>query len=345
MTTARRRKASNRSVAIRRVKSRKSQNAKRLKTFRRKTRNVVMRGGANGIKLYYEPAISPPRCIIIKEGVRGRRDPLYLFFAMDITPNEINDYVRSAMGLEKSATFEPQFIAKPNENTKLKLDDLFVNLSGMLEYSIESGYLQRTNEQKYKRLNTSKNHKIASPPKITKWEQVLDNLKQKGHEFIEYKPFSQIYNGISSDVAEEGYYSAMFGQKSDEKDRIRVQNDNCDKRIGTVNINIKGNIDKAKEKLYRWSTLIKDAVLDLPGETKDDFIVRMNGHMNGFDEFKSSNSNYNSTINDLRSSVETLKVSVDYNRLPDECKRRFDELYNISMYKTIEEIYDEVVRT
>lgn len=344
MTTARRRKASNRSVAIRRVKSRKSQNAKRLKTFRRKTRNVVMRGGANDIKLYYEPAISPPRCIIIKEGVRGRRDPLYLFFAMDITPNEINDYVRSAMGLE-SATFEPQFIEKPNENTDLKLNDLFVKLgsmSDMFSYSsINSGYLQRTKEKENEKPVASNTHKVSSLPKITKWEQILDNLKQKDHEFIEYKPFSENYTHISRYVAENGYSWVMSKQGWVKEANIRAQEYKCDKQIGPVNINMKNSINAAIERLHNLPVIIKEAAVRSVRENTDreTFITQINNHIKNTNQ----NFNYDTTIREITGLFESLKTHVNYDTLPDVCKRRFDERYDKSEYRTIEELYDDAV--
>ena len=131
MTTTRRRKAPIRSVAIRRVKP----NAKRKerKTQKRKSRNKVMRGGAGDILLYYEPGVNPPKCVIIKEKLTGRRDNLYLFFVANITLDEVKSYVCKAMGLdEKIVQFEPGFEQKKNDDReskgtlKYKSNDLFI---------------------------------------------------------------------------------------------------------------------------------------------------------------------------------------------------------------------------
>jgi hypothetical protein len=106
-----------RSVAKRRVKSRKSQNAKRLKTQKRKSR--IMKGGGGDAKVYiitknvsqenpvptdeYQnvnfPLLQLPMCYIIRESVTIR-DPIYLLFKDNCTIDEIKEIVRIVLGLD-----------------------------------------------------------------------------------------------------------------------------------------------------------------------------------------------------------------------------------------------------
>lgn len=108
-----------RSVAKRRVKSRKSQNAKRLKTQKRKSRN--MKGGGGGVKVYmitkekssanpvpereYQhenfPLLRLPMCYIIRESVMFGKDTIYLLFKDNCSIDEIKEILRVVLGLNR----------------------------------------------------------------------------------------------------------------------------------------------------------------------------------------------------------------------------------------------------
>lgn len=74
-----------------------SKNAKRkLKTYRRKQRKIVMRGGAGGHMLILKRRIENANnmkihCIIVRETKSGEKDTLYLFWPSNVTKDEVTN--------------------------------------------------------------------------------------------------------------------------------------------------------------------------------------------------------------------------------------------------------------
>ena len=137
MPTTRRRKIA-RSLAIRRVK----QNAKRKerKTQKRKSRNIVMKGGVHkDLKLYViQKKLEKPKCIIVRQ-TSLPRDTIYLFFDAHLDQAEIKEFVCAAMGLDVGAVITPELPFTSSEGEAI--NDLFIKLSGNLSYSLSSGKL------------------------------------------------------------------------------------------------------------------------------------------------------------------------------------------------------------
>ncbi len=340
MTRTRGRKAS-RSVGRHRVKP----NAKRKerKTQKRKSRNKVMRGGAeDDILLFYEPNVNPLKCVIIKERLTGRRDNLYLFFAADITLDEVKSYVCKAMGLDKEKVqFEPEFVTQKDDEKystgepRNKLNNLFIKLSGLLSYStIRSGYLKRDDKSIYKALVTSNEHIITSGltpgSKINSWDVVVKNLGfEKGH--VEY---DKIYNDVSSRVAEDGYYTANNIHISAQKEATRAAYRDC---VNKIHPNIRENVFDVKKRLANWPDIIKEAV---PRMKKGGF-TRKDAETAISDSLKANNTyslpeKYDMDVNELRTGyTDTIDV------FPD-CKEALKSYFGLTNIKTIKEMFDEV---
>jgi len=339
MTTTRRCKAPTRSVARRRAKPRKSQLAKRTHK-RRKSRNIVMRGGADDVSLYGDGSIDQPtKCIIIKKKKVGFRDDLYLFFVKDITLEEITKFVRDAMGLDDSVSFTPEFVLRTASDPTHKLNDLFIKLSGAMSYSnISSGYLQREKTSADKAVDTSTNHKITSQssPKITNWKDVLKKLG-----FIEY--FFR-YIKLTNSTAEEGYSSITFDKKDIQQRQQSSRETQCRMKItDVIGINRSKNIREMKKKIGKWPEFIqkmalaKKSVIGINGKpiTKEENSKAIQKHL---DEFQPD---YDSNVRELRKSIGNIQeYDPDYKALSDECKSLFESEY--SEYNTIDEIVSKV---
>jgi hypothetical protein len=348
MTTRRRKIV--RSVARRRVKPRKSQNAKR--THKRKSRNIVMRGGAHGdISLYSLPKISKPECIILKKVRIGFRDDLYLFFHKDITSDKILTIVRLAMGLDDSFTSE--FVPKYTDNTNYdELNDLFIKLSGIMSYStIESGYLHRDKNSKYNEVVTLKKHKItlqSSAPEIKKWDVVISKLG-----FSENKSFQDTgYSDetvISRYLAEGGY---GFIKSSIDRQVQQVQSD-CKTKInktGVIHIHYKENIRDAEKKIGKWPGVIERLAKINKSITKDDGLPitkeenskEIRNHLDSLKNAREQYSayDYDSNVYELRKILNAIKDSEQYQALSQECKDLYETEY--PKYKTIDEIVSQV---
>lgn len=179
MPTTHRRKIA-RSVAIRRVKP----NAKRKerKTQKRKSRNKVMKGGVHEkLKVYViQQNLGTPKCIIVRQTKPLSKDTIYLFFESKLDLAEITEFVCAAMGVvDSTAPIEPALTIIKNRSEPL--NDLFIKLSGIRNYSIESGLL-------------SKSLKISEGPFTThtipnaKMEKldVIEQLKEKSKTKQDY---------------------------------------------------------------------------------------------------------------------------------------------------------------
>jgi hypothetical protein len=188
MPTTRRRKIQRRSVAIRRVKP----NAKR-KTYRRKSRNIVMKGGVHeSLRVYViQKKLGKPKCFIIKKARRGFRDDLYLFFDAHLDQAEINEFACAAMGLESTAHIEPALaIEKYREGEAF--NNLFIRLRGFKSYSMESGLL--SNSKTISEGSFTK-HTISGTGTMEKWEDVIKKLEEKSNskEGYTFTPFDKKY--------------------------------------------------------------------------------------------------------------------------------------------------------
>lgn len=337
MTTARRRKVPIRSVGIRRVKSRKSQNAKRFKTFRRKSRNIVMRGGGNNLSLYYESNILPSKCFIIKKEALGR-DDLYLFFAADISLEDIQEYVCNAIGLDTTTvTFEPEFNPQKPTNTSFKLNNLFVKLSGWTSYStIESGYLTRVDnindKEQHKNVVISTKHKTimnaaSSAPEIKKWQEVFKNLKTHGHVFLFFKDKEL---GLSSYVAEDECSYIEYRKREAEKNK-------CSSIIRNMNTNIKNNMYELQRKIGRWPERIE--INAKPGNKsipKEEIVKYIREYLRGFNY-----DNYDDDVRELKNLFDFIKQMPEYQDSSPFCKEWVETELGFKQYKTIEEIVDQ----
>ena len=333
MTTTRRRKAPTRSVAIRRVKP--IAKRKERKTQKRKSRNKVMRGGAGDILLYYKPGVNPPNCIIIKEKLTGRKDNLYLFFAANITSDQVTDYVCKAMGLADSVKFKPEFEPQKNDDMdsngrrKYGLNNLFVRLRGVFSYTtIESGYLQRGDNTRYNVLVTSKEHKITpeltSASEIKSWEVVVRDKLQ----FQQYKDFQ--YVELTSHVAEQGYFLIGYEFRPAQE----TAEDACRKQMS----NILGRhridaIKEAKQRIGNWPDNIKKSVAMMFNQKMSK--KEAEGYINTY-LTANYNSDYDSDVRKLRNYYDELT-----SKLSPECEEELKSHLGLDKFKTIQEMVDE----
>jgi len=331
--TTRRRKAPTRSVAIRRVKS--IAKPKKRKTQKRKSQNIVMRGGASKLLLYYNPSVKPPKCFIIKEEKRVGKDNLYLFFDAEITSDEIKKYLCSAMGLDTAVTFDPEF--KPQKNDQYKSNDLFIKLSGMISYStIESGYLQRDKSVENKALVTTTKHKITlgltSASEIKSWEVVVNNLT-----FEEYTD-SFNYGEVTSSVAESGYNNIVDKFKKDEeKKQSKVIADCKEKREVSM---INGElivIYKMIKTISDWSSIIKKELQTMRGSNIDKETA-----INSIESLLRDNEiDYDLYVGKLKEKYDVIKRRIIINGITKECDKELKSYLRLTGLKTIKEMVNE----
>jgi len=138
MTRTHRRKIA-RSVAIRRVKP--NTKRKERKTQKRKSRNIVMKGGVHKNLKVYVILQNPgtPKCIIVREtSTLTGKDTIYLFFDSHMNSDEIKEFVYAAMGLKTGAV---DLRLPSNENGNL-IVKLCVNISW--KYYLSIGYVKNS---------------------------------------------------------------------------------------------------------------------------------------------------------------------------------------------------------
>jgi hypothetical protein len=309
-----------------------------------------MRGGADGdiLSVHANKTISEPnKCIIIKKKRLGFRDDLYLFFRKDMTLDDIQKFVRDAMGLADDVSFTPKFVPRTTDDTKYKLNDLFIKLSGTISYStIESGYLQRDKQSKYKEVVTSTKHKImlqsSAAPEIKKWEDVMSKL---GFEVYNYM-FDWLE--VTSHTAEDGYYITTHYQKSKQEAQKSKSDSDC--RISTnnsINMNVRGNIMNVKKKIDNWLPTIEQITSEnktYHHMTKEANSTATKQHLDTFKgatgDYKTSAEKYDSDVRDLRTQLSTIKNDSDYKALPQQCKELYESQF--TKYRTIDEIVGDL---
>jgi len=194
MTTKRRKIV--RSVAIRRIKPRKSQIAKRLKlkTQKRKSRNTIMRGGSNKITVYViEKQLERPKCFIIRQE-QTTLDTIYLFFDAYIEDAEITEFVSAATGLTlDDINLQQQYSSSKQEKEKEKEKEkengfkiLFVKLSGFIKYSLSTGLLllssiplPNRNKETMTHISTIDTKSVTKTPiNMKNGQQIIDSLQR-----------------------------------------------------------------------------------------------------------------------------------------------------------------------
>lgn len=197
------------SVASRRVKPRKSKNAKRpkSKTFKRTSRNIVMNGGGihKNLKVYVIQNPDRPKCVIIRQS-SSPKDKIYLFFHSQMEPSEIKEFVYAAMGfdasgvgLDASVVIEPALeINEKYENTTL--NGFCVRFSGNWNYSLFSAKIaMRLLSYKNRRVDDYvpisnyifKEHTTTPNIKASNGNKIINNLQsitaKKGYTFTQYE--------------------------------------------------------------------------------------------------------------------------------------------------------------
>jgi hypothetical protein len=300
-----------------------------------------MRGGANDVSLYGTKD-QPTKCIIIKKKNVGFRDDLYLFFARDISLEDITKFVRDAMGLDDSVSFTPEFVPQKSSDLRHKSNDLFIKLSGFVSYSnISSGYLQRDTAHADKAVVTSTDHNITSQsspksPNITNWKDVLSKLG-----FTEYF-FS--YIKLTNDTAEGGYSSITYEKQRQLEHQQSRRETECRRNItDVIGINRNKNIREVKKEIGKWPEFIqkmaleKKSVIGINGKpiTKEENSKAIQKHLEEFQP------DYDSNVLELRKSIGNIQeYDPKYQALSDECKSLFKSEY--SEYNTIDEIVSQV---
>jgi len=313
------------SAVIRRVKQRKSKKAKHHKRKTHK-RNIVMRGGGNDDKLslYSEYGPTQPKCIIFifkTKSLMMSKVELYLFFAADITSQEVKEYVCHAMGLEPNVTFNPDFTIQPGNPDEL--NNLFIKLSsgGIINNSytiIESGYLNPQDDNN-SIINASQKHeptpKISLGPKS--WNDILNNLKNKGHEFSEFEKFN-FGNKLNNFVVRNGNKYAN-GMNMDYYDvKCKEQKKKIWEKIdeGIKNIIFK-NWNENKPKLIR----IHDNLAELKkyGRQKGINDIIKKNILGGIDKYDNNVLEIQKYIPNLINEVNDM----EYEGLTPDCKKWF----------------------
>jgi len=200
MTSTRRHKIA-RSAVIRRVKPRKSEKAKRskAKTFRRKSRNNVMRGGIHkNLKVYViQKKLGKPKCYIIRELSSWKSlDTIYMFFDEQLPDEELKTFLCAALNLENLEDVQPQLtIPKGSDDDIFK--SLFVKLSGFRSYTLSSGKLPQNKNFPLSKVVVTKH---TPEFKIGNGEEVIQRVKTKtevsftDYTFTEKTPEELKYN-------------------------------------------------------------------------------------------------------------------------------------------------------
>jgi hypothetical protein len=214
MPTTRRRKIARRSVAIRRVKP----NAKR-KTYRRKSRNIVMKGGVHeSLKVYViQKELGYPKCFIIREK-STLKDTIYLFFHSQMTPTEIEEFVCAATGLDVDTVNNLKLHSTSSENKAF--NDVFVKLSGNLSYSLSSGVLSEKqghiSDRSFKEQTTPKIERKNGEAIIQSLKSMSDKKDYTFAEFTEIEYFKDKEFNLGGDL--EGLIRSVM---DDTKQKIR----------------------------------------------------------------------------------------------------------------------------
>ena len=266
MRTTRRRKIA-RSVAIRRVKP----NAKRKerKTQKRKSRNIVMKGGVHkNLKVYLiQKKPGTPNCIIIRQH-SFPKDTIYLFFHSQMTPVEIKEFVCAAMGLDIGTVITPELQFTSSKDKEF--NGLFIQLSGNYSYTLSSGqlYIYVKNPIISKiQLQSHETPKIA----MTNGEAIIESLRSKTLKKGEYT-FTEFTEGryFNNEKFDLDELKSLFDSVM--KETYKKLKKHCpDKAISP-------KIDELKQMISQQKSLIRNIegrAMDFyinnvePGTTKD----------------------------------------------------------------------------
>jgi hypothetical protein len=333
MPTTRRRKIARRSVAIRRVKP----NAKR-KTYRRKSRNIVMKGGVHASLDVYviQKRLGKPKCFIIKKARRGFRDDIYLFFDAHLNQAEINEFACAAMGLESSAHIEPALDIKESSKREA-FNNLFIRLRGFKSYSMESGLL--SNSKTISEGSFTKHTISGTDTKMEKWEDVIEKLKEKSisKEGYTFTPFDEEYvmdqDEITKRDLESLSYSIVEKTMSEIKEDCKGKPILDDIRKLNIMINTESNIKNGTNHLSKLFALGKSKAKNKE-EDKQNAISSARAHFPTWDAEKA------------KELIEQIKNNPSLNLCRNAISE--NEMYMVSLYlngtrtfKSIEEIAND----
>jgi hypothetical protein len=259
------------------------------------------------------------------------------------------------------SSFTPEFEPRTISSDKDNLNNLFIKLSGITSYStIESGYLQRHEKIKYKELVTTREHNItslqSSAPEINDWKVVISNLN--------FEKYERDYEELNTYTAEEGYFTITYDKKRRQKekekeketnDKNHTQNeeeeesdDSCLSSVNRIiNPGTKQSIAVKEMKINFWQKRIKEMALNYKDNEipYDKAINKIKSYLNLFkelkDEDRTSASDYDLDVNELRRILDTIKQNPKYQALSDYCQKLYETQF-ITKYKTIDEIVNEV---
>jgi len=341
MPTTRRRKIARRSVAIRRVKP----NAKR-KTYRRKSRNIVMKGGVHkSLKVYViQERLEGPKCVIIKSENKIGKDDIYLFFDTHLDQAEIKEFVCAAMGLESTAHIEPALaIEQYSEGEDLK--NLFIRLRGFKSYSMESGLL--SNSETISEGSFTKHTISGTVPKMEKWEDVIEKLKEKSKaKDYTFTPFVADFLMKNPNKITKGELVSLFRHITKETTSEIEQKCETDGIMNDVQA-LRRMIERQsnlvlyiKQQAIGFTTSIKDR------NDREQHIRDKESHKNAtIETLKRNNPKWDDEISQMRDLIEKINSS--------GCKRFISEDSRVARYlvmyylegekqfKSIEEIVNE----
>jgi len=358
MTSTRRHKIA-RSAVIRRVKPRKSEKAKRpkAKTFRRKSRNNVMRGGVHkDLKVYViQKNLGIPKCFIIREVTPFGLDTIYIFFDGELPDNELNTFLCAALNLNNLESIQPP-LNTPKDSTG-KFKSFFVKLSGIRSYTLSSGQLQDI--PNFVPLSTVVVTKHNPDFKIGNGEAVIQRLKDKttrepsfnDYTFTDKTPDKFQFNSFnftlsnlnslcdsivdSTFTALEGFCnkSEIMGKVNElinlilRQKRLSEIADNCARKFSDGNGRVKkSEDDDKKSKDDDKNSYINEGKKRLPFTAED--------------------------VTKANNLIQEIKTSPDYQKCEGIIKQKHislkfylndDEDYKL-VFKTIEQLFDDAYK-
>lgn len=343
MTSTRRHKIA-RSAVIRRVKPRKSEKAKRskAKTFKRKSRNNVMRGGIHkNLKVYViQKKLGKPKCYIIRELSWNSLDTLYMFFDEQLQDEELKTFLCAALNLDKLDSLQPQLTITEEFGDKV-FKSLFVKLSGIRSYTLSSGKLpQRINFPLSKVRVT--NHKPDF--KIGNGEEVIQRLKAKTEvSFTDYTFTEKTAEELKYDFSSFDFTLSNLNTLFDDITRstIRTLTEFCNKPeiMGKVDqlrvlIDRQSRLSSAAENFAKLFSLGKGRVKNSKDDDKNSYIeeAKIRIPFTAEDITKAGN-----LIQEIKESPDYQKcyVIISDDHILDNYLNRKTE------FKTIEDIFNE----
>lgn len=380
MTSTRRRKIAH-SVAIRRVKAHKSRILKpklpKHKTFRRKSRNTVMRGGKDvneDLQVYViQKKLGRLKFLIIRKKNTHYLDTIYLFFDGEDN-NELKDFVCAALELDAD-NFE---LPLPEDTNKSLFKNVFYKLSGKLSakfelsknpitvsniYTLSSGPLSDTTKKKIPGIPVTTIEYTSKSQEKVNGSKIIERLQNKTDTYKGYT-FMDITEELKS--AYTSYLKKTDFTLEDIRDvvsyivqsTIQKVRDTCMSDKPFINkINELRDLIKKKETTrafisneeYKW-----DREIEIPSDatTRNKYIERVKQTLEQTKPFLTENANrVIALIDEIKNdeNFETYKIlfSKDFEDLEkyfgkldnDEQKKEFEEL--IKKFKGYEEMIKE----